>query len=305
MDGLSIKLHDFGYRGSTSVESAGIGDAAHLVNFSGTDTIAGLMLCRKYYGEEMAGFSIPAAEHSTMTTWGRNDEAEGCRHMLEQFPSGAVSVVSDSYDVYACCRDIWGGELKEAVIERGKRGAVLVIRPDSGEPKDVLEKVLGILESKFPVEKNTKNYKMLPPYLRLIQGDGISYESLEDILKTLKSAGWSTDNLVFGSGGALLQKLDRDTQKCAFKCSSVVINGVEKAIYKQPITDQGKNSKKGRLSLELLDDGSYRTVEEGKGDPSKDLLVTVFENGRLIKDYSLKEIRERAEIDLVKKNSKK
>jgi len=236
-----------------------------------------------------------------MTAWGRDKaEIDACRHMLEQFPTGLISVVSDSYDVFSCCENIWGGELKELVMERGKRGACLVIRPDSGEPTVVLVKVLQILESRFPVEVNSKGYKLLPSYLRLIQGDGISYETIGPILEAVKSAGYSTDNLVFGTGGALLQQVNRDTQKCAFKTSSVVVDGVEKAVYKQPITDQGKNSKKGRLTLELHD-GKYVTVENNEGDPTKDILVTIFENGVLLQDYSLEEIRSRAELDLTKK----
>ncbi|XP_071082856.1 nicotinamide phosphoribosyltransferase-like [Haliotis cracherodii] len=299
LDGLPFKLHDFGFRGSTSVESAGIGGCAHLVNFQGTDTIAGIMTARKYYGCNVAGFSIPAAEHSTITTWGRDGEFEAFKNMLTKFPEGAMACVSDSYDIFNACEKVWGEELKDVIIERGKNGGVLVVRPDSGDPPEIVVKVLESLGKKFGTTENSKGYKMLPSYLRVIQGDGISYEKLEVILINMRKHKWSSDNLTFGSGGALLQRLDRDTQKCAFKCSYSVINGKEVNVFKDPITDPGKKSKKGRLTLEMQD-GQYVTVTEGKGDPSKDLLVTVFENGRLLRDYSFDEIRITAEIDLVK-----
>ncbi|KAJ1357192.1 hypothetical protein KIN20_015273 [Parelaphostrongylus tenuis] len=299
LDSLPFKLHDFGYRGSTSVESAGIGGAAHLVNFMATDTIAGLKLCKKYYSCEMAGFSIPATEHSTIITWKREGEVAAFRNMLRQYPKGLISVVSDSYDVFHAVSNIWGKELRDEVIERGA-GGCLIIRPDSGDPVLVLIKVLTLLEESFPVTVNSRGYKILPAYLRVVQGDGINYESTAAILAALMEAGWSTDNVVFGAGGALLQRIDRDTQKCAFKCSHVVVNGEQRDVYKNPATDKGKRSKKGYLTLELTSTGSLETVQEGLGDPKKDLLQTVFENGHLLVDWTLDEIRKRAEIDLEK-----
>lgn len=300
LEGLPFKLHDFGFRGSTSVEAAGIGGCAHLVNFKGTDTIVGITTARRYYGCDIAGFSIPAAEHSTITTWGRDGEYEAFKNMLTQFPSGLVACVSDSYDIWNACEHVWGEQLKDIIVNR--EGS-LVVRPDSGDPPEVVVKVLNILGNKFGTTKNSKGFKMLPPYLRVIQGDGISYETLEEILENMKKNNWSADNVAFGSGGALLQRMDRDTQKCAFKCSYAVINGKEVNVFKQPITDLGKKSKKGRLSLEC-EKGEYKTMEEGKGDPKKDLLVTVFENGKLLKDYTFEEIRNNAELQLVKDQKK-
>ena len=301
LEGLPFKLHDFGFRGVSSVESAGIGGAAHLVNFQGTDTIAGIMTARKYYGCEMAGFSIPAAEHSTITTWGKEGEIEAFRNMLTQFPDGLVACVSDSYNIWNACEKLWGEELKDLVVKRGtkKQGNVLVVRPDSGDPPQVVVKVLNILGEKFGFETNTKGYKVLPTYIRVIQGDGVCYETLESILSNMKKHKWSSDNLAFGSGGALLQRLDRDTQKCAYKCSYAIINGKEVNVYKQPITDLGKKSKKGRLSLEIKN-GGFVTMEQGEGCQSQDQLLTVFENGKLLKDYTFDEVRSRAEVDLVK-----
>ncbi|GFN88927.1 nicotinamide phosphoribosyltransferase-like [Plakobranchus ocellatus] len=296
--GLPFKLHDFGFRGCSSVESAGIGGTAHLVNFVGTDTISALTTARKYYGCHIAGFSIPAAEHSTITTWGEHGEKEAFRNMLQKFPTGLVACVSDSYNIWHACGEVWGEELKEEVVSRGDNGT-LVIRPDSGEPAEIVVKVLEILGEKFGTTLNSKGYKMLPPYVRVIQGDGISYESLAGILENMKMHGWSSDLLAFGSGGALLQRMDRDTQKCAFKCSYAVINGKEINVFKDPVTDRGKTSKKGRLTLEKQD-RNFVTVQEGRGDPAKDEMKVVFENGKLLKDFSFEEIRRNAEIDLVK-----
>ncbi|XP_030829364.1 nicotinamide phosphoribosyltransferase-like [Strongylocentrotus purpuratus] len=303
LTGLPFKLHDFGFRGVSSVETAGIGAAAHLVNFQGTDTIAGIVMAKKYYSCKMAGFSIPAAEHSTITTWGKHGEREAFKNMLDQFPTGLVAVVSDSFDIYNACEKVWGEELREQVIQRGESGSILVIRPDSGEPSEVVMKVLTILSKVFGCSKNSKGYKMLPPYLRVIQGDGVNYDVIEQILSRMKKLEWSADNLTFGSGGSLLQKHNRDTQKCAYKCSYCVVDGESRNVFKQPSTDLGKKSKKGQLSLQEVD-GKIVTLEEGKGDPNKNLLELVYENGQLLKDQTLDEIRQRAEIDLVKQGSK-
>lgn len=313
---LPFQLHDFGFRGVSSVESAGIGGMAHLVNFKGTDTVASLMTARRYYNCNMAGFSVPAAEHSTITSWGKDGEKAAFKNMLDRIPEGTISVVSDSYDIYNACENVWGKELKDCVIKRGENKGVLVIRPDSGKPEEVVVRVLDILGSKFGTEKNSKGFKKLPPYLRVIQGDGINLEKLTDVLKAMKKSEWSAENIVFGSGGALLQKLDRDTQKCAYKCSFAVVSGESVNVYKDPVTDHGKKSKKGRLSLVKDGSNKYVTKEEcqvktesnSKKSPSKetqqDLLVTVFKDGQLLKDYTLDEIRNLAELDEVKKAKK-
>ena len=129
----------------------------------------------------------------------------------------------------------------------------------------------------------------------MIQGDGISYESLGSILEAMAKAGWAADNLAFGSGGALLQKLNRDTQKCAFKCSEITKTGGESTlVFKDPITDKGKQSKKGQLTLEKDDSGTIVTITEGKGDPSKDILVEVFKDGKLLVEQDFETIRKRA-----------
>lgn len=293
LESLPFKLHDFGCRGVSSMESAATGGAGHLVNFMGTDTVPALALLREYYNADMAGFSIPAAEHSTMTSWGREGETAAYRNMLKQFPTGLVAVVSDSWDVDNAVKRIWGRELKQMVLERE---GTLVIRPDSGDPTVVVPRLLNLLGSEFDCVSNDKGYKMLPPQVRLIQGDGISRQTLQGILDAVLDAGWSADNLAFGSGGGLLQQLNRDTQKFAFKCSSAVVNGERRDVFKQPATAVWKSSKKGRLALVHDNLTGFRTVQLRDLGVKKNLLVEVFRDGKVLKNQSLEEIRERASL---------
>ena len=290
---IDFKLHDFGFRGSTSVESAGIGGAAHLVNFKGTDTPQALRVARKYYGERMAGFSIPAAEHSTITSWGRDREVDAYRNMLTQFPNGLVAVVSDSYDIYEACRELWGKQLRNEVL--GRNGTI-VVRPDSGHPPDVVVRVLNTLGGAFGYTTNMKGYRVLNPHIRGVQGDGIKYFTLGPLLQAVEEACWSADNFAYGSGGGLLQDVNRDTQKFAIKCSAIEDkDGVWHDVLKDPITDPGKRSKAGRLAL-VREGGEYRTVreEEAAAQGLENLLVPVFKDGELLVDQTFADIRERA-----------
>lgn len=288
-EGLPFKLHDFGARGVSSFESAGIGGAAHLVNFMGTDTITGALFANKYYDAGVAGFSIPATEHSTMTSWGKDEEVDAYRNMLNQYKSGGIlAVVSDSYDFYNACENIWGGELKQEVIDSG---AVVVIRPDSGDPVEVVVKGLQILETKFGSVRNEKGYRLLNN-VRIIQGDGINPEMLVEILEAVTRAGFATDNVAFGMGGGLLQQVNRDTQKFAMKASAIRVNGLWKDVYKDPVTDTGKKSKRGILTLVENADGSIETVRVADVNRRKDLMQEVFVNGTITKTYTFDEVRE-------------
>jgi nicotinamide phosphoribosyltransferase len=296
IDGLPFKLHDFGTRGVSSLESAGIGGTAHLVNFMGTDNVPALMFARKYYGEHMAGFSIPAAEHSTITSWGRNGEIHAYENMLKQFakPGALVAVVSDSYDLYNAVENIWGEALRQRVIDSG---ATVVIRPDSGNPADVVARVAVLLDTKFGSTKNKKGFKVLNN-VRIIQGDGINEQSIKDILARLAIAGFSADNVAFGMGGALLQHMNRDTQQFAMKASAIKINGEWRDVFKQPATDFAKASKKGRLMLYQDNLGKFYTaLEGGDGDHAQEMLHVVYDSGGnpsgdLTSPQTLAEIRE-------------
>lgn len=290
VSGLDFKLHDFGYRGVSSEESAAIGGLAHLVNFKGTDTMIALEAAEAYYKEDMAGFSIPAAEHSTITAWGEAFEYEAYQNMIRQFGDGALyAVVSDSYNIYNACENIWGEELRAQVMNAK---GTLVIRPDSGVPHEVVRQITEILGKKFGYTVNEKGYKVLNK-VRIIQGDGITLEEINRILEALKIRGWSADNVAFGMGGALLQQCNRDTQRFAIKASSMVRNGRVVDVYKAPVTDNGKRSKRGRLKL-VSTDGVLETIAES--DIGHDILQEVWVNGKLKYDPSLDTVRQLASV---------
>ncbi|PNK61307.1 nicotinate phosphoribosyltransferase [Psychrobacter sp. FDAARGOS_221] len=293
--GLPFKLHDFGARGASSMETVALGSLAHLVNFSGTDSMTALVAASRWYGmdKDMPAFSIPAAEHSTMTAWGREHEQQAFANMLQQFggEGHTVAVVSDSYDLWNAIDNIWGDALKEQIQTMG---GTLVIRPDSGDPAKVVREALERLSVKFGTTVNSKGYKVLPDCVRLIQGDGISPYTLGKILNTIMQAGFSADNVTFGMGGGLLQQVNRDTMSWAMKASAIQINGEWKEIFKDPITSRSKRSKKGRLALIKQTNGDIKTIKESElSDASDNLLQDVFVNGKLLVDDNLTRIRER------------
>lgn len=297
-EGLPFKLHDFGARGVSSLESATLGGMAHLVNFMGTDTMAALLGARAYYGEPMAGFSIPAAEHSTITAWGRDGELDAYRNMLRQFgrPGALLAVVSDSYDLDAAVTRLWGGALREEVIASG---ATVVIRPDSGDPTSVVLRTVQSLDAAFGSDVNAKGYKVLR-HVRVIQGDGITRESIASILAALAGAGYSADNIAFGQGGALLQQVNRDTLGFAMKASAAEVGGEWRDVFKAPVTDPAKRSKAGRLTLMRRGD-AFATVrvdspgyQQALVDGATEVLRTVYQDGRLLADDSFAAIRARA-----------
>ena len=295
---LFFKLHDFGARASTSTESAVLGGTAHLVNFMGTDTFEGVIGAMQYYGAEVSGFSIPASEHSTITSWGSEGEIEAFKNMIEQFAGeGKIfACVSDSYDIYAAAGELWPS-LKEQLVAKG---GTLVVRPDSGDPLIMPIEVIKILMDKFGYETNSKGYKVLPPYIRVIQGDGIDHTSLPVIVENMIAEGLSLDNLAFGMGGGLLQKVDRDTLKYAMKASARRdANGVWHDVFKDPITDSSKTSKRGRLGLVHqcgLGNCGYHTVPKKIAEDKGNLLRPVFRNGELLIEENFDTIRERAEL---------
>lgn len=306
---IVFKLHDFGARGVSSLESAGIGGAAHLVNFMGTDTLSGILFAREYYNAGIAGFSIPAAEHSTITSWGRDNEVKAYENMVKQFgkQGSILAVVSDSYDIYNAASNLWGESLRQLVIDSG---ATVVIRPDSGDPVEVNRRLVEILGEKFGYTVNSKGFKVLNN-VRLIQGDGVNELTIRSILGAFMAMGWSADNIAFGMGGALLQAVDRDTQKFAMKCSAIGILEeydrddfdtyeavVWKDVQKDPITDSGKKSKAGRVSLWKSGSEYVSAVDQPKGwvdrgfGPFTEALEEVYRDGKLIKEIDFATVRE-------------
>ena len=291
LEGLPFKLHDFGARGVSSEESAGIGGAAHLVNFMGTDTLSAIRVARQFYQSEVCGFSIPATEHSTITSWGRDGEREAYRNVLKSFPEGLVACVSDSYDIYNAVDSLWGGELKAEVLERN---GTLVIRPDSGEPEQVLPRLLESLGNSFGYRVNDKGYKVLNDSVRLIQGDGVNLASITRILKVMTAQRWSAENIAFGMGGGLLQQLNRDTLKFAMKNSAARVDGQWRDVYKDPVTDHGKRSKKGLL--DLVEGRTEQIAAEMLfAERSNSQLQCVYRDGQLLNQQSFEQIRQRAD----------
>lgn len=289
---LPFKLHDFGSRGVSSRESAGIGGLAHLVNFQGSDTLEALRVGRNHYGAELAGFSIPAAEHSTITSWGKEHEVDAYRNMVRNFgrPGGIFAVVSDSYDLKYAINVHWGETLRQEVEESG---ATLVVRPDSGDPPAMVRMAVNALAAKYGTTLNSKGFKVLR-HVRVIQGDGIDEQTIRQILQNLNVDGFSAENVTFGMGGALLQKVDRDTQRFAYKASAGLIDGAYRGIYKDPVTDPGKRSKDG--VLDLVEEGGrlvtkqYRTFDtEFPGSRMR----VVYRDGELLVRDTLEEIRGR------------
>lgn len=292
-DNIDFQLHDFGARGASSYESSALGGLAHLVSFKGSDNVPSLIYGRAFYHETMAGFSIPAAEHSTMTSWGQENESDAYENMLDTFAGEGrlVAVVSDSYDLWNAIDNIWGGKLRGKVENSG---GTLIIRPDSGDPVRTALEVIERLMDIFGYQVNGKGYRVLPNFIRVIQGDGIELESLENILHTLKNNKISVENIAFGMGGALLQKVHRDTMRFAMKASYARVNGEWRDVFKDPITDSGKRSKRGRLALIKSEKGTFHTIRESDLAGRENLLKVIYENGDLLQDWTLDEIRQRA-----------
>lgn len=297
-DHILFALHDFGYRGVSSEETAALGGMAHLINFMGTDTLAAIIAANEFYNERMEfkmyAYSVSASEHSTATPWGKGPgELNYIDNMLKQYPTGVVSMVADSYDTFEFARKL-GSHFKDTIENRDGR---VVVRPDSGDPVEVNLKLIQILAEEFGTTINSKGYKVLPTCIRIIQGDGIDYQMIERILIALTNIGFSAENIVFGSGGGLLQRFDRDTQRFAIKCSYALINGAEVNVQKDPATSNGsKKSKAGQLKLTLDSDGKYHTVSSMgmsaiEFEAIIDELVPVFANGLVIQHYDFDDIR--------------
>ncbi len=306
-----FKIQDFGARGVSCLEQSRLGGAAHLLSFMGSDTIEGIRMLNHYYDSPMAGFSIPAAEHSTVSSWGRNKETDFYNHFVKTFltdrqlPPGIpklAACVSDTYNIFEAVKFWCSPEMRETLKASG---GTLVIRPDSGEPVSTLVQIFDLLAKELgdEITINKKGYRVLPSYLRVIQGDGIDRQMMKFILEVLVNEhGWSATNIAFGSGGGLLQKVNRDTQKWAFKTCCIRVEGMLRNVYKDPITDPGKKSKSGLLDLVHAGNPGercgYETVnlsEIGKYHADS-ILQTVFEGGRILVNTTLDECRERMKL---------
>lgn len=292
---LDFMLQDFGYRGASSHESAGIGGLAHLVNFKGTDTVPALPYGVKFYDADLStlGFSVPATEHSIMTALGEDGEKKILQQLFNSYPDGVLSVVNDSYDwkrhVHWLCTDF-----KEEIL---KRDGVFVTRPDSGDfPPEIVVGICEQLWDHFGGTVNSQGNKVIDPHIRILWGDGIDPRGINEIMRYMIGHGFAVENMAcFGMGGGLLQKLNRDTERFAFKSSAQKRDGVWYDVFKDPI-DSSKASKKGRLRLGINSRGKYHTgnIDDITTDFDRDVLETVFENGEIKKSYTFDEVRANA-----------
>lgn len=299
-EAIDFKLHDFGARGVSSYESSAIGGVSHLMIFKGTDNIPALVQAKRYYNSDIAGYSIPASEHSISSSWGKEGQADYVLNMLKTYGDKykLLALVADTYNVFEFCEMIGTNpKVKQAILEYSASGGKLVVRPDSGDPSEVVLKCAEILAKHFGTTTNDKGYRVIN-HVSIIQGDGIDHASIRSILFTLKIAGFSADNVTFGQGGALLQHPRRDDHGFAMKASSVYFENGWNDIGKEPITDNGKRSLKGRVYLARDADGEYYNVVEGNNESAiaPSVLALVYENGKGFLNDTLDEIRQRVII---------
>ena len=292
---LDFMLHDFGYRGATSTESSMLCGSAHLLSFSGTDTIPALTIPENYYNDsDVYGFSVQATEHSVMTSLGQEGEIEQALNVIENAKNGILSMVIDSYDYRNFLKQAStdGSELNDAIVKfLSIDGNKIVFRPDSGEPVSTTIDCLNILEKGFGSYNTEKGYKVFDANIGLLWGDGLNYHKIRDILFAMKSNGWAAENIIFGMGGGLHSSVNRDTQRNAFKCSAQLRDGQWFDIFKNPL-DSSKKSKTGRFKL-IEDDGSFKTISiDDEGD---DILRTVFKDGKLLVDEKYCDVKLRAQ----------
>lgn len=301
-----VQGHDFSFRGMSSYQDACLSGAAHLTSFVGTDTVPAIDLLENYYGgnaeTELLGCSVPATEHSVMCMGTKEDEIETFRRLItELYPEGIVSIVSDTWDFWKVITE-YLPELKDEIMSRSGGFPVdkVVIRPDSGDPVKIIcgdpEAFSGTPEEKGAIEclwnifggtVTNKGYKLLDSHIGLIYGDSITPERAKKILERLKEKGFCSGNVVLGIGSYTYQYTTRDTYGFAVKATYGEVNGEPRLIYKEPKTDDGlKKSARGLLRVvngELLDE--QETFEGGD-------LEVVFKDGSLVKETTIKEVRE-------------
>jgi nicotinamide phosphoribosyltransferase len=299
--------HDFSFRGMAGVEAAMMSGAGHLLSFSGTDTIPAIDFLEKYYNanadQELVGGSVPATEHSVMCMGTEDGEINTFKRLINDvYPGGIVSIVSDTWDYWEVITQFIP-KLKEDILARDGK---VVIRPDSGDPILIVcgdpsapegsPEYKGSIECLWETFGGTvsdKGYKLLDPHIGLIYGDSITIERCTEICKRLEAKGFASTNVVFGVGSYTYQYVTRDTFGFAMKATYGEVNGEGREIFKNPKTDDGtKKSAKGMVKVD--GDGVHVTgwsdqvskEEEGQG-----MLQTVYKDGKLIKDWSLSEIR--------------
>lgn len=248
---LEFSLHDFGGRGVTSEETAQIGGFAHLIYFMGSDTVSGVRAANFYYNSPMSAFSVVATQHSIQCSFGNDNQRGYLKRVLDKHakPGKIVSIVIDGYDVYREA-NLLCTAFKDQIV---KSGAKIVFRPDSGDALKIIPKLLKMQEDAFGFTVNSKGKKVINN-VGIIQGDGIDHAMMIRIMDKVVRLGYAPESVIYGSGGALLQKVDRDTYKFAQKAANGLFKkpfesiGKWVGIFKDPITDPGKKSKSGNMT---------------------------------------------------------
>jgi nicotinic acid phosphoribosyltransferase len=290
---IDFKLHDFGFRGCTSLEQSVIGGTSHLLNFLGTDTMSAAYYAQFVLNEgKPVGQSIPATEHSVMTSW--RSEREAIENMIEKYGSGVFACVLDSYDYANCLNNI----LPQVAEKKAKAGGHFVLRPDSGDPVEAVMMGLEAGARAFGSTQNKKGFKVLNN-ASVIQGDGINHRALGKILETVVQAGYSAQSVTFGMGAGLLQKVDRDTMSFATKLSFIkYADGREREVMKYPKTDGDKVSLPGVLKVVRVN--GIPTVFSADAEvEGEDLLKVVYNNGPVPGAFpeTFSELRKRVETE--------
>jgi nicotinamide phosphoribosyltransferase len=304
-DFVAWQGHDFSMRGMSGVESALLSGMGHTLSFSGSDTLPVIKAMERYYNadvtKEFIIGSVNATEHSVMCAGSKDDEIGTFRRLLKTYPKGILSVVSDTWDLWKVLTHYLPA-LKEAILSRDGK---LVIRPDSGDPiaiicgcdheKETIRKgVVELLWDEFGGSVNKQGYKVLHPKIGAIYGDSITIARATQICERLKEKGFASTNVVLGIGSFTYQYNTRDTFGFAMKATYVEVDGEGRAIFKDPITDDGtKKSAKGLIQLSLEAGHIIMKDECTPSEEKEGLLTTVFKDGKLVRETSLAEIRKR------------
>ncbi|WP_298781877.1 nicotinate phosphoribosyltransferase [uncultured Polaribacter sp.] len=300
---IDFQGHDFSMRGMGGLQSAISSGMGHGAVFLGSDTLPVISSLRKYYKAE--GFvvgSVNATEHSVMCAGTKDDEIGTFRALMNTYPSGILSVVSDTWDLWKVLTD-YLPQLKEEVLTRDGK---LVIRPDSGDPVDIICGETKTLGGKEPKDKgvvellwdifggivNEQGFKVLDSYIGAIYGDSITTERAENICQRLHDKGFASTNVVLGIGSFTYQFNTRDTFGFAMKATSVVVNGERREIFKDPITDDGiKKSAKGLIKVDKVNNEFVLVDQVTPEEESKGELQVIYENGKFLNPITLQEIR--------------
>jgi nicotinamide phosphoribosyltransferase len=299
---IPYHIHDFGFRGASCLEAVDIYAMAHLVNFRGTDSIPGIDAAQYYYNTtQMLGNSVAATEHSIKTAFGTIEgEYLITEQLLKQFPDDAIiSDVRDSYDIVAAVKHA-GTKLKNTIINRKGKYVIRMDSPrfEGDTAKDQVLWLVQQLDHYFGTTTNSKGYKVLHPSVGAIYGDGMSMPDMFDAMDMLIANGYSVESCIYGFGGGLSQKHNRDTQRNAFKSSSQKRNGVWHDIKKNPL-DKSKTSKAGRIESFLTPENKvvWGSIDD-RDFMSKNytpLFEDVFLNGELVRDYKFEQVQHNAE----------